>query len=80
MKEIESILQTSMYTLLFGGGGILTIVVSVVSVMASIKKKNPSEGNIIVEGSKKTEIRNNKAEGKTIQVERSEDTVINDNK
>ncbi len=77
---INLILKDPLYVLFFGGGGILVVLVAVISIVVTIKKKSASESNIIVKNSKKTEIKNNTMEGTTIQVEKSEDTVVCGNK
>lgn len=76
---ISAILETPLYILLFGSGGVLVIIVAIVSVIIQRKKSN-FDSTINVRKSKKTEIKNNSLRNQSIQVEKSEDTIISGNK
>lgn len=76
---ISAILETPLYILLFGSGGVLVIIVAIVSVIIQRKKSN-FDSTINVRKSKKTEIKNNSLRNQSIQVEKSEDTTISGNK
>lgn len=76
---ISTILETPLYILLFGSGGVLVIIVAIVSVIIQ-KKKSNFDSTINVRKSKKTEIKNNSLRNQSIQVEKSEDTTISGNK
>lgn len=76
---ISEILETPLYILLFGSGGVLVIIVAIVSVIIQRKKSN-FDSTINVRKSKKTEIKNNSLRNQSIQVEKSEDTTISGNK
>ncbi|WP_373265931.1 hypothetical protein [Hungatella hathewayi] len=76
---IGTILENPLYILLFGSGGVLVIIVAIVSVIIQ-KKKSNFDSTINVRKSKKTEIKNNSLKNQSIQVEKSEDTTISRNK
>ena len=71
------VLNTPIYFILFGSGGILTIIISVLAIITQKKKKYGS--CITVRSSQNTNIENNKLDKKEIQVSKSKDIVIKDN-
>lgn len=75
----NTILENPLYALLFGGGGILVVIIAIVSIIVQVKKEK-NHNKIIVKKSKKTEIRDNHLKNQTIQVNKSEDTIVSDNK
>lgn len=77
VEFFSTILKNPLYILLFGSGGVLAIIVAIMSI---IQKKSNFDNAINVRKSKKTEIIDNSLQNQLIQVEKSEDTTISGNK
>lgn len=71
------VLNSPIYIILFGSGGILTIIISVLAIVIQRKKKYGR--CITVRSSQNTKIENNKLDTKEIQVSKSRDIVIKNN-
>lgn len=77
---LNLIIESPLYVVLFGSGGILVVIVAIVSIIFQRKKKDKVQNNITVSKSKGTEIKNNELDNRSIKVEKSEDTSISGNK
>lgn len=79
MNFFEWILSNPIYILLFGSGGILAIIISIIAVVLQIRKGKNRRG-IYVAKSKKTSITNNDMRNQSIEVKESDNTNISENK
>lgn len=77
---LNLILESPLYMVFFGSGGILAVIVAIVSIFFQKRKKDKGQNIITVRKSKGTEIKNNKLDNRSIKVEKSEETSINGNK
>lgn len=79
MNFVSNILENPIYIFLFGGGGILAVIVAVTKIIFS-KDKHIKHADISVSKSEETEICKNDLKGTSIKVDGSKHTIISNNK
>lgn len=76
MKLINQIISNPVYLLLFGSGGVLSIIVAALTIFTK-KRKNKGNGKLQIENNYKTKIEGNKIHGRIRIKDNKSSTIVN---